>query len=545
MPSSSGASGRELAQEAAAPPAPARAASRSGRRARSARPGAGRTRRRWRCRSCRRRRAGPRTARARCSASTRSRSPSAVTRSTARRLSTVSPCRRIRCPKPPPSVSPPMPTWLTGPAGGGQPVPLGGEVELRPQQAAGGARDARGRVDRHRLHQRQVDHHRRRRATAYPSDRVAAAAHRRPAGRARARTAARAATSSAPAQRAISAGRRSIAPFQTGGPRRSPPRRAAAARRGSARAAADEFGWMRRSAERPSPASARRSSVERAERQPFPKRSRSVPRNGELSRCSAAPAHPAAVRRLRRSSASTRRQAPARQEPPRSRRTSALHGCAPCSTAALRSAAGRRASPATRTLEQYAVRQPRLAGAPARRVRATRRAATLAAVEHVDEAGRAPRRARPAGPPAARGQRRATCARSRSSSRCVERDQRGEQRATIARRVLVLAGVGDRGVARARRLGVVAQQPQRVRQPDAARRARVLAVAEQVLGAVLGAASARAPPRDARAPASSWPCQYAATPSTQSLSTDQHVVGVRSRARSCSPTARAASKSPR
>ena len=122
--------GRELAQEPQDLRRLRRAARRPARRARAARPGAGRTRTRWRCRSCRRRRAGPRTAPARSRASTRSRSPSAVTRSTARRLSTVRPCRRMRCPKPPPSVSPPMPGVADRPARGGEPVPLGGEVEL-------------------------------------------------------------------------------------------------------------------------------------------------------------------------------------------------------------------------------------------------------------------------------------------------------------------------------------------------------------------------------------------------------------------------------
>ncbi len=45
------------------------------------------------------------------------------------------------------------------PARGGEAVSLGGEVQLRPREAGGRAGDAAGGVDRHRLHERQVDHH--------------------------------------------------------------------------------------------------------------------------------------------------------------------------------------------------------------------------------------------------------------------------------------------------------------------------------------------------------------------------------------------------
>ena len=92
-------------------------------------------------------------------------------------------------------------------------MPLGGQVELGPGQAAGRPRGAGRRVDRHRLQQRQVDHHAAV-ADAVARHRVAAAAHG-DRQLALAGEADRRCTSSAPAQRAISAGERSIAPFQT------------------------------------------------------------------------------------------------------------------------------------------------------------------------------------------------------------------------------------------------------------------------------------------------------------------------------------------
>ncbi len=146
-------------------------------------------------------------------ASTCSGSPSAVTRSTESRLSTVRPSLRMRWPSPPPRVSPPMPVWLTIPAGVASPNALGGAVELAQQDPAGRPGGAGPRVDPDRLHQRQVDHQAAVAtawpATACPPPRTETS---RSCSRAK-RTAS--ATSSAPAQRAISAGRRSMAPFQT------------------------------------------------------------------------------------------------------------------------------------------------------------------------------------------------------------------------------------------------------------------------------------------------------------------------------------------
>ena len=62
-------------------------------------------------------------------------------------------------------------------AGGGQAVPLGGEVQLGPGQAAGGPRGPCRGVDRHRLELRQVDHDAAV-ADAVPHHGVAAAADR-------------------------------------------------------------------------------------------------------------------------------------------------------------------------------------------------------------------------------------------------------------------------------------------------------------------------------------------------------------------------------
>ena len=60
----------------------------------------------------------------------------------------VSPCLRVSQPMPPPSVRPPTPVWPTMPAGHGEPVRLGGRVEVGEQRPAADA-DPRGpRVDR-------------------------------------------------------------------------------------------------------------------------------------------------------------------------------------------------------------------------------------------------------------------------------------------------------------------------------------------------------------------------------------------------------------
>ena len=139
----SGANSRRNAQHRRAP---ARAASRSGRRARAGRPGAGRTRRRWRCRSCRRRRAGPRTARARAR---RRRAPLAVGGDEVDRAQVVDgqPVAAHQVAEAAAERQPADADVADRPAGGGEPVALGREVELGPQHAAGRARDARRRVD--------------------------------------------------------------------------------------------------------------------------------------------------------------------------------------------------------------------------------------------------------------------------------------------------------------------------------------------------------------------------------------------------------------
>ena len=78
-------------------------------------PGAPGIRRRWRPRSCRRRRAAPRTGRRFSSALAVTTSPAAVTISTASRLSMVRPYLPISQPSPPPRVSPAMPVVETTP----------------------------------------------------------------------------------------------------------------------------------------------------------------------------------------------------------------------------------------------------------------------------------------------------------------------------------------------------------------------------------------------------------------------------------------------
>jgi hypothetical protein len=147
------------------------------------------------------------------SASTRSCSPPAVTRSTATRLSTVSPCLRIRWPSPPPSVSPPTPVWLMTP-----PVvasPCGAVARSKSDQSAPPAtRAARlwGSTRTDLISERSIItplSQTESPATEWPPPRTET-----PRSFSRAKRTARV-TSSAPAQRAINAGRRSIAPFQT------------------------------------------------------------------------------------------------------------------------------------------------------------------------------------------------------------------------------------------------------------------------------------------------------------------------------------------
>ena len=111
------------------------------------------------------------------SADARIGSPLAVISSTARMLSTVRPCLRSSQPEPPPSASPATPGARHAPADGGEPVLLGGGVDLAPGQAAADADDPPLRVDDQLAQAADVDHEAvldERRA----GDRVAAAAHR-------------------------------------------------------------------------------------------------------------------------------------------------------------------------------------------------------------------------------------------------------------------------------------------------------------------------------------------------------------------------------
>ncbi len=145
-------------------------------------------------------------------ASTRTRSASAVTRSTARRLSTVSPCRRIRYPIPPPSVSPPIPTLLTVPPVVASPyrcVARSSSDQTTPPAAR--ATRAAGSTDTAFMCDRSImtpPSHTEWPRTECPPPRTETGSSRSRANRSAAWT------SSAPAQRAIRAGRRSTAPFQ-------------------------------------------------------------------------------------------------------------------------------------------------------------------------------------------------------------------------------------------------------------------------------------------------------------------------------------------
>ena len=191
----------------------ARAARRSARRARAGRPGASRYSNAVATPKLPPPPRRPQNSSGSVSASTRMRSPSAVTSSTESRLSTVRPCLRIRCPSPPPSVSPPMPVWLMIPPVVARPAACGGAVELAPQHAAGRARGARRRGRRGSPSSATGRSSRPPSQTAWPA--TAWPPPRTDTSRSRSRAKRTASTtSSAPAQRAISAGWRSIAPFQ-------------------------------------------------------------------------------------------------------------------------------------------------------------------------------------------------------------------------------------------------------------------------------------------------------------------------------------------
>ena len=86
-------------------------------------------------------------------------SPSAVTTSAETRLSKVRPNLRLVQPKPPPSVRPAMPVVELMPVGVARPNACVSRSKS-PSVAPGSTRaSARDRIDAHRLHRRQIDHH--------------------------------------------------------------------------------------------------------------------------------------------------------------------------------------------------------------------------------------------------------------------------------------------------------------------------------------------------------------------------------------------------
>ena len=116
-------------------------------------------------------------------------------------------------PEPAAERQPADPDVTDRPAGGGQAVALGGEVELRPHQAAGGPRDARapGSTETAFICERSIitpSSQTEWPTTEWPPPRTESGSSRSRANRSACWT------SSAPAQRAIRAGRRSMAPFQ-------------------------------------------------------------------------------------------------------------------------------------------------------------------------------------------------------------------------------------------------------------------------------------------------------------------------------------------
>ena len=159
---------------------------------RSGRPGAGGTRTRSRRRSCRRRRAGPRTARG-----SRSAGPQDPTVSgddlRRERLSMLRPALRVSQPMPPPRVSPPTPVWLTTPTGVASPC----AGQPRCHRAARRRRPARygGRVD----HDLVIGRRSTISPSSTPTDRTCRASRSAPRSRARspARTAPPRSTSAA------------------------------------------------------------------------------------------------------------------------------------------------------------------------------------------------------------------------------------------------------------------------------------------------------------------------------------------------------------
>src|SRR5581483_8642000 len=129
------------------------------------------------------------------------------------RLSTVNPCLRIRCPRPPPSVRPPIPVWLMIPPVVASPNPW----VARPNSPQSTPTAARAILSSGSTRIAFIMD----RSIISPPSQTACPATEWPPPRTETsrswfrakRTAST--TSSAPAQRAMSAGCRSIAPFQT------------------------------------------------------------------------------------------------------------------------------------------------------------------------------------------------------------------------------------------------------------------------------------------------------------------------------------------
>ena len=197
----------------AAPPSRARTRTRARRRGRSARPRAARTRTRSRSRSSRRRRAAPRTGRDARAAPAWTTSPVAVTTVAPSSESAVRPCRRSSHPEPEPSVRPATPVSEIRPPVTASPCscvaasssPHSTPAPTRAVRRTGSTairRSGRRSITRPSSTTEKP-------ASEWPPARTANGMSRSSANRSAA------ATSALEAARAISEGRRSIAPCQT------------------------------------------------------------------------------------------------------------------------------------------------------------------------------------------------------------------------------------------------------------------------------------------------------------------------------------------
>ena len=318
-----------------------------------------------------------------------------------------------------------------GPAGGGEPVALRREVELGPQHAAGRPRDARRRVDGRRPSSATGRSSPRRRATAWPATecppprtvdgQVALAGEAQRALRRRRRP------RSARSARAGGRSRRS----RCAGPARSPLRRGAAARRGSA---------SRRDSD-----VVIREVIGQSVASSMTNRSRTVPRprNARCSRWISAVQGWAAllVRRARSVAATPAAASPREPRTPRpgcaARRPSSPGAAgSPCSAAS----AARRTRRGPPRRARRARRRSRRAPPPRVRPARPRRAVTT---RRVRRAGAPGRRA------VERDQRRTTGARSRACGSCsrasasaASRVRSASSRVARAARACARAGCG-------------------------------------------------------------------------------------------------------